>query len=177
MRVRPLRRRDARGDAHLHGLDYPAGPISEAWQQVAFNQFHDILCGSATNESNRESVGSYDLALDKAREAQYASQRRLAAAVPSSGGDGQPLVVFNTLPFQRTDVVEAEVFSYVAPPAATVRTWGYGSPHPKPGTWVQPIIPVDVGQDRTPPSASRTPPASPSTRRWSTASSSPTAIA
>ncbi len=132
--------------AHLHGLDYPAGPISEAWQQVAFNQFHDILCGSATNESNRESVGSYDLALDKAREAQYASQRRLAAAVPSSGGDGQPLVVFNTLPFQRTDIVEAEVFSYVAPPAATVRTWGYGSPHPKPGTWVQPIIPVDVGQ-------------------------------
>lgn len=130
----------------LHGRAYPSGPLSEAWEQVAFNQFHDILCGSATHESNSESVGTYDVAMQKAREVQYGALRGLAALVPATQGQGQPLVVFNTLPRKRTDVVEAEIFSYIAPPAALVRTWGFGSPHPTPATWVNPIMPVDVGQ-------------------------------
>ena len=130
----------------LHGQAYPSGPLSEAWEQVAFNQFHDILCGSATHESNRESVGTYDLAMQKAQEVQYGALRGLAALVPSAADQGQPLVVFNTLPRKRSDVVEAEIFSHIAPPAALVRTWGYGSPHPTPAAWVNPIMPVDVGQ-------------------------------
>ena len=130
----------------LRGQAYPAGPLSEAWEQVAFNQFHDILCGSATHESNRESVGTYDVAMQKSREVQYGALRGLAAMAPSAGDQGQPLFVFNTLPRKRSDVVEAEIFSHIAPPAALVRTWGWGSPHPCPSTWVNPIMPVDVGQ-------------------------------
>ncbi len=60
---------------------------------VAFNQFHDILCGSAVHESNRESIAAYDLALEKAEGARYGALRFLAAQVPTQAHAGQPLLV------------------------------------------------------------------------------------
>jgi alpha-mannosidase len=129
-----------------YGMAYPAADIYDAWYTLAYNQFHDILCGSAINESNRESVGAYDVARAKAQAVQYAGLRYLAARVPAEAGRGQPLVVFNALGAARTDVVEAEVFSHVNPPSARLRGWDFASPHPSLTSWGKPVEPLDVGQ-------------------------------
>jgi len=124
--------------AALAGWRYPTDEIYDAWHTVAYNQFHDILCGSAVHESNRESIGAYDAALAKADDVLYAALRHLAARVPTRSDLGQPLVVFNPLPRQRTDIVEAEVFSHTTPPTARVPHWG---------TWTGTgFEAVDVGQ-------------------------------
>ena len=124
--------------AALEGHPYPAEAIYDAWYDVCYNQFHDILCGSAIHESNRESIGRYDAALAEAEGARYGGLRALAARVPTKSDRGQPVVVFNQLGRSRTDVVGAEVFSHLAPPMAELGGWGH---------WMgmQPR-PIDVGQ-------------------------------
>jgi len=128
----------------LGGDPYPKEVIRRAWYTVTFNQFHDILCGSATHESNRESIGNYDRANGDADQVVFEGMRRLAEDVTTTlpGGaekDGaQPVVIFNPLPHKRTDVVEAEIFSHQPPPGARVPHWGYFIP--------QPLEAVDVGQ-------------------------------
>ncbi|MCL2700299.1 MAG: glycosyl hydrolase-related protein [Phycisphaerae bacterium] len=114
--------------AALRGHKYPAAALEDAWHAICFNQFHDILCGSAVHESNRESVALYDRALEQAGEALYSAMRHLAAAVPTDDHRGQPVVVFNPHPCKRSDIVEAEVFTYNTMPTLTAETWGQGGP-------------------------------------------------
>lgn len=124
--------------ASLYGQRYPTEILGEAWHSVVYNQFHDILCGSAIWESNRESIGVYDAALAKAEQVRYGALRTLAARVPTRHTSGQPLVVYNPLGRARTDIVEAEVFSYLPPPTARLRHWG--------SFYYAPFEVVDVGQ-------------------------------
>ncbi|MGN6501553.1 MAG: alpha-mannosidase, partial [Pseudolysinimonas sp.] len=88
------------------GIAYPREDLERAWKQVLFNQFHDILPGSAIEPA-------YDDARDQLGEAVAISKRiitrahnRIAAAIdiplePAS----QPVVVFNPHPW----AVEADV--------------------------------------------------------------------
>jgi len=131
------------------GYAYPKDKLYDAWYTVAFNQFHDILCGSAVQESNRESIAAYDLALEKAADVRYGALRFLAANVPTKEQMGQPLLVFNPQPQPRTDIVEAEIFSYVQPPAARIGGWGGGGA-PEARMKSLPITPVDLGQGAFP---------------------------
>ena len=82
--------------------------FAAAWQRVLFNQFHDILAGSSIR-------AVYD---DAARD--FAAVRRdagdaLDAALDAIGrnldtrGPGRPLLAWNTLPWERTDLVSADV--------------------------------------------------------------------
>ncbi len=128
-----------------HGEAYPRALLDEAWYTVAFNQFHDILCGSAIHASNRESIAAYDLALGHAVTARYGALRALAARVPTRDDAGQPVVVFNPQPTERTDVVEAELFTYTLPPSLRSASWG-GDGTPEARMAAPPITPVDVGQ-------------------------------
>jgi len=108
----------------LLGHPYPAEDLDQVWYVTSFNQFHDILCGSATHESNRESISRYDLGLAEADRIVFESLRRWAEAVDTRLPRGaepegaQPVVVFNPLPIRRTDVVEAEIFAHQPPPSA-----------------------------------------------------------
>jgi len=111
-----------------HGYTYPAAAFDDAWHAICFNQFHDILCGSAVHESNRESIALYDRANEQAGEALYSAMRTLAAAVPTEQHRGQPVVVFNPHPCKRSDIVEAEVFTYSTTPTLGAETWGRGGP-------------------------------------------------
>jgi alpha-mannosidase len=129
----------------LDGFRYPADTLRAAWQTLAFNQFHDILCGSAVHESNRESIAAYDVALDQAEEVRYSALRTLASKVPTAAARGQPVVVFNPLARPVTDVVEAELFTYLQPPTARLQGWGTGGTV-DPATFVSRAKPVDLGQ-------------------------------
>ncbi|MHA7132958.1 alpha-mannosidase [Oerskovia turbata] len=89
-----------------HGLAYPREDLTRAWEQVTFNQFHDILPGSAVEPS-------YDDARDQLGEAVAISKRVITRAhnviarqvqVDFEAGT-QPVVVFNPHPW----AVEADI--------------------------------------------------------------------
>lgn len=121
----------------LYGFPFPKDQLYDAWHKLTFNQFHDILCGSATHEANRESIALYDAAIATAEEVCFSGLRHLASRVAKKPNGGQPLVVFNSLGRARTDVVEAEVFSYLPPATAHLRHWGHFIRRP--------VNPIDLG--------------------------------
>ena len=89
------------------GLPYPRQELTGAWQQILFNQFHDVLPGSAIETA-------YDDARDQLGEATAIAKRLVVRAhnvlarqvdVPFEPGT-QPVLVFNPHPWPvSTDVV------------------------------------------------------------------------
>jgi alpha-mannosidase len=123
----------------INGDVYPATELRDIWKTVAFNQFHDILTGSAIYESNRESAARYTEALRKANELRDNAFRKMADEISFQKGKGQPIVAYNLQPYGRKAIVEAEVYSHEMPATAKVEGWGnyYGSKY---------ITTIDKGQ-------------------------------
>ena len=113
----------------LNGDKYPADEFHELWSTVTFNQFHDILPGSAINEANKEAVARYSEVLRKTTEMRNNAFRKMADEVKFQEGKGQPVVAYNLQPVGRKAVVEANVYSHEEPVTAKFAGWGnyYGS--------------------------------------------------
>lgn len=94
----------------LHsGLDYPRGDLKRAWLQVLFNQFHDVLPGSAIESA-------YDDARDQLGEAVAISKRIITRVhnvlarqvdIPFQSST-QPVLVFNPHPWPVTAEIEMQ---------------------------------------------------------------------
>jgi len=90
-----------------HGLATPRADLARAWQQILFNQFHDVLPGSALEHA-------YDDARDQLGEAVAIAKRIttrvhnvIARQVDIPFEDGtQPVLVFNPHPWPVTTDVE-----------------------------------------------------------------------
>jgi alpha-mannosidase len=113
----------------LNGDNYPAQQLRDIWTTVAFNQFHDILPGSAINEANKEAISRYSEVARKTMELRNNAFRKMADAVNFQKNLGQPVVAFNLQPFGRKTIVEAHVYSHTEPVTAKLNSWGnyYGS--------------------------------------------------
>lgn len=113
----------------LNGDIYPDKEFNDLWTTVTFNQFHDILPGSAINEANKEAIARYTEVLRKTSELRNSAFRKMADEVKFQTGMGQPVVAYNLQPFSRKAVVEANVYSYEEPVTAKLASWGdyYGS--------------------------------------------------
>jgi alpha-mannosidase len=92
-----------------HGLAYPRAELGHAWKQLLFNQFHDILPGSAIEPA-------YDDARDQLGEAVAIAKRIITrvqnviardVAVPAEEGT-QPVLVFNPHPWPVTTDIELQ---------------------------------------------------------------------
>ncbi len=127
----------------LQGEKYPAEEFHDLWKTVTFNQFHDILPGSAINEANKEAVARYSEVLRKATELRNNAFRKLADEVKFQKGMGQPIVACNLQPYGSKKIVEATIFSNEEPATAKIASWGnyYGSKN---------IKPIDKGQGNFP---------------------------
>lgn len=94
--------------AWLAAQPYPHARLARAWRLVLGAQFHDILAGTATPKAYEYSWNDQILALN-----QFATVLEGAVRAVSSGLDtrvpGLPLVVYNPLPIEREDIVEAEL--------------------------------------------------------------------
>ena len=108
----------------FQGNDYPAKELRDAWETLLFNQFHDILPGSAINESNMKAIADQEWVLSQAENLRNNAMRQLADKVKTTPGKGQPVVVFNTHPLEKTSLVEAEIFTYSSPATAHLSYWG-----------------------------------------------------
>jgi alpha-mannosidase len=108
----------------LNGDKYPATELHDLWTTVAFNEFHDILPGSAINEANREAAARYSEVLRKTTELRNNAFRKMADEVKFQQGIGQPVVAYNLQPYNRKAIVEATVYSHEEPVSVKVATWG-----------------------------------------------------
>lgn len=80
------------------GIDYPAKELDGLWKTVLLNQFHDILPGSSIKEVYEQTAKEYARLAEKAGNL---IKERLSALA----GKGTAVVLFNTLGFDRDDVV------------------------------------------------------------------------
>ena len=108
----------------LNGDKYPAAEFHDLWTTVAFNEFHDILPGSAINEANKEAIARYSEVLRKTTELSNIAFRKMADEVKFQTGMGQPVVAYNLQPQERKNIVEATVYSHEEPISVKVASWG-----------------------------------------------------
>jgi len=127
----------------LQGDTYPASELRNLWTTVTFNQFHDILPGSAIYEANKEAIARYTEVQRISKELGDYAFRKMADEVKFQSGMGQPVVAYNLQPVSRKTLVEAEVYSHESP--ATIRPVGWGSYYGSKN-----ITPVDKGQGNVP---------------------------
>jgi alpha-mannosidase len=103
--------------AWLDGKPYPANELTAAWKHVLFNQFHDLAAGSGIGTIYKEAQKDYDQVRWAADEVSSKSLETLTAQVDTHVAEGVPVVVFNSLGWQRGGVSEVSVQM----PAASTR--------------------------------------------------------
>jgi alpha-mannosidase len=108
----------------MNGDKYPQTELNNLWETVTFNQFHDILPGSAINEANRQAVARYTETERMAKELKDAAFLKMADEVKFQEGLGQPVVAYNLFPAGRKTIVDATVYSHEEPASVKVASWG-----------------------------------------------------
>lgn len=79
-------------------LSYPTKDLNDMWKLVLRNQFHDILPGSSIHEV-------YEVTKEEYREIDEKSKALLDARIKAVTPEGNGVTVFNTLGFNRNDLV------------------------------------------------------------------------
>ncbi len=87
------------------GSPYDKGAMFDAWKNVMFNQFHDILPGSGIRETYIDANEKYDTVQAIGTYELDRSLDGLAARVNTRALKGTPVVVFNALSWDRDDLV------------------------------------------------------------------------
>ena len=87
---------------------YPQAALATAWKRVLFNQFHDILPGTAIPEVFETANRDWQAAYDAGQAMRTAALGAIAAKLPSSmppQPEAIPLYVFNSLNWEQTNLV------------------------------------------------------------------------
>ncbi|MEG3925152.1 MULTISPECIES: alpha-mannosidase [unclassified Microcoleus] len=90
------------------GAVYPKSELESAWKQILFNQFHDILPGSAIAQVYADANLAFAEVDRTCREILSKSLDAISAQIslPSPPApDAQPILIFNTLNWSRSEVV------------------------------------------------------------------------
>jgi alpha-mannosidase len=95
--------------AWLEGSDYPGEKFNEAWKKVLFNQFHDLAAGSGIGVIYKDAQQDYNVVHWIANDATAHALDTLSAQIKTNAAPGVPVVVWNPLSWQRTDLVEFDV--------------------------------------------------------------------
>jgi alpha-mannosidase len=95
--------------AWLDGASYPNERLSEAWKKVLFNQFHDLAAGSGIGVIYQDASRDYDVVRWTAREASIRSFHRIASEINTKAAPGVPVMIWNPLAWERTDLVDIDV--------------------------------------------------------------------
>lgn len=93
-------------------LNLAAAPadLVKGWEPVLFNQAHDLMSGTMVDKVYDETIRAYQSSQEIGEEQVEAEINAIAARMDTRLS-GIPVVVFNTLGWTRTDVVEVEVGS------------------------------------------------------------------
>lgn len=95
----------------------PAPDLTDAWKTTLFNQFHDIMPGSAAPHAVTCSIAEMGGVAKVWRDASYASLKAISRRSKVRRAEGE-FRIFNTLPFDVTGPLGLESFMYFKPGAA-----------------------------------------------------------
>ncbi len=93
--------------AALYGRPYPHEELELAWKGLLFDHFHDIMPGSGIAVNYLEAKRNLEDVRRMGNEAIRGSVNEIAGHVNTQAA-GVPIMVFNTLSWSRTEVIEAE---------------------------------------------------------------------
>jgi len=92
----------------LGQMEYPRDKLERAWVRLLANQMHDILPGTSIPRAYRYSWNDDVIALNQFAHVLTHAVGRVSSQLDTQV-EGRPLVVFNPLDTERTDVVEASM--------------------------------------------------------------------
>ena len=95
--------------ATLAGGTYDTAALEEAWRDVLFNQFHDLLPGSGIREIYIDAAERYRAAQEIGSHELDRALATIAGSVDTSKATGTPVVVFNPMAWERTDLVRVKL--------------------------------------------------------------------
>ena len=99
--------------ASVGGLQYKADLLRDAWKKLLFNQFHDILPGSSIHEVYVDAAETNRQVQKEGTHVLREALRSIADKINTSTLTmGTPLVVFNPLSWERTDIVKYALPSF-----------------------------------------------------------------
>ncbi len=94
----------------LHGLAYPTDELDAVWKTLLFNQFHDILPGSAIEPAYEDARHQLGGVIATASKILNLALQRIAGSIGIPLDEAtQPLLVFNPHPFAIRTHMEIEV--------------------------------------------------------------------
>ena len=93
--------------ATLYGRAYPSDEFQLAWKDLLFDHFHDIMPGSGIAVNYLDAKRNLENVQRMAGEISAGALDEISARI-NTQGDGVPVVVYNSLSWPRTDVVEIE---------------------------------------------------------------------
>ena len=95
--------------AWLDGKAYPNDPLTEDWKKVTFNDFHDLAAGSGIGVIYKEAQKDFDEVRLSTGEITKSSLAAIAANVNTAGIGGVPVLIFNSLAWTRSGLVDLDV--------------------------------------------------------------------
>ena len=95
--------------AWLRGRPYPAEELTQAWEKVLFNQFHDLAAGSGIGAIYVDAQHDYDQVRWATEEIDESALKTLTAEVNTRAAGPVPIVVFNPLGWPRSGLVTVDV--------------------------------------------------------------------
>ena len=95
--------------AWLDGQAYPGSELNEAWKKVLFNQFHDLAAGSGIGIIYKDAQRDYDDVRWATNEASTRALHTIQAEINTRGAGEVPVLVFNPLAWQRSDLTTVDV--------------------------------------------------------------------
>lgn len=106
---------DAEKYASLAWLDdhqYPATELTDAWKKVVFNQFHDLAAGSGIGVIYKDAQQDYNQVRWATQEVASKALNRIETRINTEGANpagSVPLLVVNSLGWERSGLVEADI--------------------------------------------------------------------
>ena len=95
--------------AWLGGLNYPGAQLADAWKLVSFNGFHDLAAGSGIGVIYKDAQKQFDVVRWTANDATRKALTDIDSHIDTSNHVGVPIVLWNTLSWNRADIVEVNV--------------------------------------------------------------------
>lgn len=113
--------------ASLIGEPYPRQPLKQGWELILLNQFHDILPGSSIHAVYEDCARDYAQIAALGQGVQQTAAKALARHIAGAPGS-ERIVVFNTLGWDVTDLVEVQPPTDLKEPTLVDMTTGIATP-------------------------------------------------
>jgi alpha-mannosidase len=94
--------------AWLLGSTYPNDKLNDAWEPILFSHFHDVICGTGSDRTCDETIKSYGFAEKLIDDMNKVTLRSLAELINTNAHE-IPIIVFNSLPWKRTDTASTDI--------------------------------------------------------------------